>query len=224
MLNTMNRIEYKPARDLFSLREAIVLADVPERRVRKDIETGVLTPPHVTRIDNSRLYVHWTFVVTLAAVYGNAAMSGNLRKTALSRMGEFSFCRSWLETRPASENRVIICTSTPTIDIDRYLQINLEHVCKAVKPRMSMYIDGLSRVEEKDDVLGGEAVFKDSRLPVAHVGKMLENGESVQNILEDYPYLDEGDIEFAKLYCRAHPSIGRPRLDAGAVHYAVDDA
>ena len=96
LLNNSICIEYKPRRELFSLREAIVLADVSEKRVRKDLETGILESPKVVRMDNSRLACHWTFVVTLAAVYGNLHLTVPLRKTALSRMDEFSFCRNWM--------------------------------------------------------------------------------------------------------------------------------
>lgn len=93
----------------------------------------------------------------------------------------------------------------------------------SVSPRLNVYYLGLSRVEERHDVLGGEAVFRDSRLSVMHVGKMIESGEAVANILEDYPYLNEDDVRFASLYFRAHPAVGRPRaLDAGADNAEID--
>ena len=57
--------------------------------------------------------------------------------------------------------------------------------------------------------MGGEAVFKNTRLSVKHVGKMREDGEKIEDILEDYPYLRENDVEFARLYFKSHPN-GRP--------------
>ena len=46
-----------------------------------------------------------------------------------------------------------------------------------------------------------------------YIGKMAEAGESIENILEDYPNLTEGDVKFARLYFKARPSVGRPRSD-----------
>lgn len=61
-------------------------------------------------------------------------------------------------------------------------------------------ICGLSRVDERADVLGGDAVFRETRLSVLHIGKMVEAGERVDDILEDYPYLNEDHVKFASFY------------------------
>ena len=59
--------------------------------------------------------------------------------------------------------------------------------------------------------LGGEPVFPESRLAVRHVGGMLLRGGSVDEIREDYPYLSDEDLGFAKRYTEAYPGVGRPR-------------
>jgi len=74
-----------------------------------------------------------------------------------------------------------------------------------------MCAHGLERVEEADTVLGGAAVFRDTRISVLHIGKMSERGVPTAEILEDYPKLTEDDVRFAKLYYRARPPVGRPR-------------
>ena len=63
----------------------------------------------------------------------------------------------------------------------------------------------------RDDILGGEPVFVGSRLAVRHVGGMLAQGTDLSEVQEDYPYLTERDIEFARLYVAAYPRMGRPR-------------
>ena len=67
-----------------------------------------------------------------------------------------------------------------------------------------------SRLVTRNDILGGEPVFPGSRLAVRHVGLMAERGESTKNILEDYPYIAERDVAFARLFARAYPRVGRP--------------
>ncbi len=47
------------------------------------------------------------------------------------------------------------------------------------------------------DIMGGETCFPNSRLSVNKVAKMMDNGESIKTILEDYPYLTEKDCEYA---------------------------
>lgn len=63
-----------------------------------------------------------------------------------------------------------------------------------------------NRLIADPNIMGGEVVFPDSRLTVRHVGAMLERGESPEIIREDYPYLTEEDIKFARLYLKTYSS------------------
>ena len=213
------------ARALLSLREATMLADVSEKRVRKDIETGVLNAPHIYRIKDNRPRTHWSFVFTLAAVYGNSHLNGALRKRALDevahsrRLADEGLFSTSQETRCRHANRsdidrLVNVFSSCHVFLDKYVLLDFSAVVKEVEPRVGAYIRGLMRVEEKDDILGGDAVFKDTRLSVIHVGKAFDRGESVSNLLEDYDYLNESDIHFARSYYRAHPTTGRPPTTA----------
>ena len=209
------------ARTLLSLREATILADVPEQRVRKDIETGVLNAPYVTRINDAHLRTHWSFVFTLAAVYGNSCLNGKLRKRVLDevvnsrRLADEGFfvhrhaCREQ-DGCTTDFDRVAKVFASYCVSLDRFVVLDFSSVVKEVRPRVDSYVKGLMSVEERDDVLGGDAVFKGTRLPVMHIGKAYARGETMTNLLEDYPYLTEGDIEFAKVYFSAHPPVGRP--------------
>ena len=67
-----------------------------------------------------------------------------------------------------------------------------------------------------ETILGGEPVFPSTRLAVRHVGEMLRRGTERAEILEDYPYLTDQDLDFARLYAIAYPRIGRPRVQATA--------
>jgi uncharacterized protein (DUF433 family) len=225
------------SRALLSLREAMVIADVSEKRVRKDIETGILKAPFVTRINDSRLCTHWSWVFTLAAVYGNVMLNGALRKKALTTVSSF-YERRGVDCLNQSNRSTILkacfegsskdycleSTENCFISVDKYVSIDFHKVVVAIKPRVGLYIDGLSRVEEDDAVLGGCAVFKGTRLPVTHIGKMVERGEIVQNVLEDYPNLTEDDVNFARLYYRAHPPTGRPRSGSETTDDSVPPA
>jgi uncharacterized protein (DUF433 family) len=84
-----------------------------------------------------------------------------------------------------------------------------------VGPRIDLYREGLKRIHEDDEILGGEPAFKGTRLAVRHDGGMRAKGEPAERIIEDYPELTLDDVEFARLYTEAHPLVGRPK--AGAV-------
>jgi uncharacterized protein (DUF433 family) len=205
---------------VLSLRETMVLAGVleKEKEIRNDVSRGVLPAAQVIRIDNARLRFRWPHVVGFRAVYGNRFLdSAELRRVALDKVFVAAAGHS-CEKNPELSSYgdwyrfISDCGSSRIhVIIDDYLEINLGKACDDVRTRMNLYAYGLSRVEEKDAVLGGAAVFRDTRISVHHIGKMAEGGVSVKDILEDYPSLTENDVEFAKLYYRARPSVGRPR-------------
>src|SRR5579863_8886226 len=202
-------------RALLSLREAALLADVAEAKVRKDIETGLLSPIKSANFD--RLFFRWADVFVFAAVYKNDLLSGPLRKKAfevLEGLVEPSCRRRFYYHLDPDSLMAATCRwrrlsksflAAGRLKLSDYLFIDLRKVAEDLAPRIDAYAEGLSRIEEKEGVLGGETVFKNTRLSVNHIGKLRDGGEPVENIIEDYPYLREADVEFARLYYKAHP-------------------
>jgi uncharacterized protein (DUF433 family) len=207
-------------RAMLSLREATVLADVTEAKIRKDIETGFLAP--IKSANAERLLFRWPDVFVFAAVYRGDLLSAALRKKAfdeLEGLMEPSCRRHFYEHLDAEAlSAAKLMRDRPSqmfgacdrLQLDDYLFIDIAKVVEDLAPRVDLYANGLARIEEKEGVLGGEAVFKNTRLSVNHIGKMREGGEAIAAIIEDYPYLHQNDIEFARLYFKAHPTVGRP--------------
>jgi uncharacterized protein (DUF433 family) len=205
-------------RAMLSLRETTLLAGVSETRVRKDIETGVLLPIKA----EDRLLFRWADAYILAAVYRGNLLSGTLRRKALEELEGLlePACRRRfyalldVEALIAAKcmrqwpGRFFACSNR--LELESYLFIDVARVVKDVAPRVDLYAEGLSRIEEREGLLGGEAVYRNTRLSVRHIGKMRDGGESIENIVGDYPYLHRNDIEFAQLYYKAHPLVGRP--------------
>ncbi len=48
------------------------------------------------------------------------------------------------------------------------------------------------------------------RWPQTSVQNVVHTGRTA-DVREDYPYLKDEDIEYAKFYTLAHPRVGRPR-------------
>lgn len=210
------------------MNEAVVIASVPERKIRKDIESGVLSAPIVERAGDKRLCVNWLHLFTLAAVYGGSRFTTLQRRLALSKVNSLTWhaerqnvfvfettASAYLRLSKAVDGWSKSHFLPEIIELDEVVYLNMKRVFETVRPRADLYAEGLTRVEEVEGVLGGHAVFKNSRLPVIHIGKMYDRGETLKNILDDYPYLTTEDVEFAKLYHLAHPPLGRPRANVG---------
>jgi uncharacterized protein (DUF433 family) len=61
------------------------------------------------------------------------------------------------------------------------------------------------------ETLGGEPVFKGTRIPVYSVVAMLDAGADVAELLSGYPKLDARKLELGRLWVAAHPRRGRPK-------------
>jgi uncharacterized protein (DUF433 family) len=207
-------------RAMLSLREVTVLAGIAEAKVRKDIETGFLAP--IKSANAERLLFRWADVFVFAAVYKGDLLSAALRKKAFAELeglmapsGRRHFyehldAKALLATKLTRDRPSQLPGACDRLKLDDYLFIDIVKVIEDLGPRVDLYAAGLTHIEEKEGVLGGEAVFKNTRLSVNHIGKMREGGEAIVDIIEDYPYLHHDDIEFARLYFKAHPVLGRP--------------
>ena len=61
------------------------------------------------------------------------------------------------------------------------------------------------------EIMGGNPVFRGTRVPVHQVAELLAKGETVERLREDYPRVSEEMIRLAPIYGAAHPLRGRPR-------------
>lgn len=58
----------------------------------------------------------------------------------------------------------------------------------------------LNRVTNNPAILAGKPVIRGMRLSVEHILKMLARGISHEDIIEEYPFLEEDDIRACLLY------------------------
>jgi uncharacterized protein (DUF433 family) len=61
------------------------------------------------------------------------------------------------------------------------------------------------------EIMGGNPVFRGTRVPVHQIAELLAKGERVDRLREDYPRVSEEMIRLAPIYAAAHPLRGRPR-------------
>lgn len=89
--------------------------------------------------------------------------------------------------------------------------IDLERPIREIGERLHLLKRMDERITTDPAVRGGEPVFRGTRTPVYAIARKAEMGSSAEELREDYPHLDEGDIDLAVRYAQLHPRRGRPR-------------
>ena len=78
-----------------------------------------------------------------------------------------------------------------------------------------------SLVASDPEVLGGEPVFRGTRVPVHLIALMVEQGSTEADILKAYPRITSEMVGSATAYIRAYPVRGRPRAQLWRDHAPI---
>jgi len=69
----------------------------------------------------------------------------------------------------------------------------------------------LDRITYNPAIFGGKPIIRGKRLAVEHVLGMLASGHTLENMAEDFPWLEAEDIQACLLY--AARMVGRERFE-----------
>jgi len=69
----------------------------------------------------------------------------------------------------------------------------------------------LERITVNPKIFGGKPIIRGRRLAVEHVLGLLAAGDTVETILEGYPWLELEDIQACLVY--AHRLVGHERIE-----------
>jgi uncharacterized protein (DUF433 family) len=101
--------------------------------------------------------------------------------------------------------------SAKTVKADDLLIIDVAEARKQLKARILDLNEAEAMIGRVSGLVGGDPVFKGSRIPVRMIGAMLAQGADEVEILEGYPKLTPRMIELARIWVAAHPTRGRPK-------------
>ena len=175
---------------IFTPNEAAAFVYLSPKRVYKEIEYKVIQPVS----DLPRL----SFA---ALVYLRALKEINF---------EFS-----VQYRTALYQRLVkaIEESASTVEFAKFFVLQLNSISQELSALISQFTEWKGHLVTDPNTMGGRTVFPNSRLSVHHIGKIIDRGESIKVIQEDYPYLSDLDLKFAPLYAKAYPVVGRPKQE-----------
>ncbi|HEV2897170.1 MAG TPA: DUF433 domain-containing protein [Pseudaminobacter sp.] len=119
-------------------------------------------------------------------------------------------------TLPADRRRRLFeeikaAPTAKTVKADDLLIVDVAEARKQLKARIVDLDEAEAAIGRVKGVMGGEPVFKGTRIPVRMIATMLAQGADEADILDGYPKLTPRMIELARIWVAAHPTRGRPK-------------
>jgi uncharacterized protein (DUF433 family) len=94
--------------------------------------------------------------------------------------------------------------------IGEVVRIDATKALAATRRRLALYDRARELIVKDPAIMGGTPTIRGTRITAQSILGRLEGGDSVESVLEDYPYLNRETVEAAALYAKANPLRGRP--------------
>jgi uncharacterized protein (DUF433 family) len=190
--------------ELFSVSEAAAIAEVSPETIRMALEKKSVKPSRrqtVGKAVRHRFSVGDVLFVKLLAEF----------PFPLSKQDKASLARILVRGNAKVSN----WSEHGTDLIYRSGEMQMIFQCKSLRQtvdkNLAAFRWGRRRVVSSPGVLGGEPVFRGTRIPLRHVASLFRKGVPAQEIAEDFPALSQRDFDYARLASRLGEKPGRPR-------------
>lgn len=181
-----------------SLKEIAALAGVSERVLRNEMDRRVISPHVRPRAKRRRLGLPSEALLYVMLVRETPVALSQSDRADLYRLitGDGRRAGAWhAKARGFTRENV-------TLDA--------AELRRRADAKLRVYRRGLSRIHSDPGTLGGEPVFRGTRISVRHIGKLVSRVD-VSELRTDFPGLTDDDFEFARLFVQMKPGPGRPR-------------
>lgn len=180
-----------------TIRETATLSGVPRTMIEKAVEGRVLRPiAGPARFRGAPM----RYLPLRAVAYFHALKAAGL--TDLPLRHKRSIWKRMTRLEPM-KLRTIEFTPGAMLDLERLAADSLRDAERYRKAR-DLYI------ATDADILGGTPVIAGTRITVHAVLGRLRDGDTVDDLMDDYPDVPREAFEAAELYAKAHPLRGRP--------------
>ena len=178
-------------------REVAELSGTPKHIVEKAIEENVLRVRRGSRRGSGARRL----LPTQAVVYAALVSKLDLKLTATHKKRLFGK----LATLKASDIRKARVELAPAVEV------NVGRLVGDVLERAERYRAARdASIQVSESIMGGTPVIRGTRMTVYSVLGRVDNGDTVDDILDENPDLTREAVEAAITYARSHPPMGRP--------------
>jgi uncharacterized protein (DUF433 family) len=192
-----------PMDQLWTIREAAAIANIPAKAIRAMIEREGLRPvftPEGRRVAY-RFSLRDLLYLKLRADFPFALSKAD--KIALEGLmrGRKTAAHGWR----AASNELVLETESLT------LSVNFAHLRDLLARNAAAYEWGQQRIASQRTVLGGEPVFRGTRIALAQVVGLVREGLCDAELAARFPELHQTDFDYARIHARLGKRPGRPR-------------
>ena len=179
-----------------TINEAAELSGVSQRSIEKAAEEGIVTKKtlkgSLRPIEAAHVPVQIVVYASVMKRVQGISMDIKTKKRLFRRIKEFG------EELGAFEHVPGLTLSVDTLAGDEWSKARLY-----VKARDAY-------LESRKEVFGGEPVIKGTRITCRSVLGKLQGGETINDLIADYPGIPRKAFEAAVTYAKTHPRRGRP--------------
>lgn len=181
-----------------TINEVAHIAGVPPRVVEKAIETGVMKPvKRRAMFSKTRARFLKVHTVSYFAAVGHL---GFLKEIPVKRK---KILMKAIRNMPGP--------NLEPLDLEPGLQLDLPLIAGPKLDVARSYVADKKRYIASDpEIFGGVPIIKGTRIPVYAVSGRLADGDTMDDLIEDYPDVPRDAFIAANIYARTHPERGRP--------------
>jgi uncharacterized protein (DUF433 family) len=190
--------------EAFSVNEAAAIAEVPPDTIRTALEKKSMAPSFKRKTGNAVRYRFSVgdvlFVKVLVEFPFPLSKEDKQSLAKILSRGDRSAAR-W--SRKGSD---LVYRSG-----DMQVSVECKSFRQTVARNLAAYRWGRRRIVSSPETLGGEPVFRGTRVPLQHVASLYRKGVPEREIAEDFPALSDRDFAYARLVARFGEKPGRPK-------------
>ncbi|CAJ0822700.1 DUF433 domain-containing protein [Ralstonia flaminis] len=192
-----------------STAEIAFLADLSDREINRLVDDNVLPRALVAR-NRSRRFA------PLAAAFAEFYFQTSECLTRSARMHVIEALTERVLAHPQTEALLMLSAEMKRVRLDwtvaySGVTVELTPYVKGAMGRVERVRRALRSIVEDQKTLGGMPCFKGTRLPIANVLGMVDEGTRFEELCFAYPFLTVDLIEDAQIYAKTRPRLGRPR-------------
>jgi len=199
--------------------EAAFIAGLSDRHMNRVVDERIL-PDVLFRGDDGRSFAR------LGAAFASFYFATEDMFVAQFRRKVLRDLTTRLEARP-DKDHFFSLTGLPRdadwhVDAPHVTRVDIVEFVQAALDRTQQIEQAHAVVTTDPEVMGGQAVFSGTRLPIDNILSSLDQGIEFPQIQGSYPFLTDMHIQSARVYSRIHPKKGRPvKLSEANLHWNV---